>query len=93
MTKDKWSDSASEGKILKRITTAINNKTSAQKLGKMDLDKLLEIGRQMSYISVQKSNLAKNSDWELRITDLEKARQFVEEKQNAIELKARQQGK
>ena len=93
MTKLKWSDSRSEGLILKRITTAIDKKTTTEKLNDLSLDDLMELGRQMAYISVQKSNLAKNSDWEIRITDLEKARQNVEEKQAAIELQTRQQNK
>lgn len=91
--KEKWSSSRSEGLILKRITTAINNKTSAEALKKKDIDELLEIGRKMAYISMQKSNLAKNTDMEERLEKLEKARKFVEEKQEEIELKARQQGK
>jgi len=89
----KWSDSTREGIILRRITRAIARKTQPRMLDDVSLNELLEIGRQMAYISVQKSNLAKNTDWEMRITDLEKARKFVEEKQSEIELKARQSGK
>lgn len=89
----KWSASSSEGKILKRISRAIDRKTKPDSLDKMDLEELLSLGKQMAYISVQKSNLAKNSDWEDRITALEKARRYVEEKQAEIEMKARQAGK
>lgn len=58
---EKWSVSAYEGKILKRITEAIDKKTSAEALEKKDLDDILEIGRKIAYISMQKSNLAAGS--------------------------------
>lgn len=87
MPKLKWSDSSSEGKILKRITTAIDKKTSADKLEPKSIDDLLEIGRKMAYISMQKSNLAKNYDWEIRIKNLENIAKLSSEHEQAVEIK------
>jgi len=87
MPKTKWSDSSSEGKILKRITTALDKKTKADKLDQMDIEKLLELGKRMAYISVQKSNLAKNSDFEERIKKLEKIAMLTHDEEEEITQK------
>jgi len=87
LPKTKWSDSSSEGKILKRITTAIERKTSAKTLETKSLDDLLQLGRQMAYISVQKSNLAKNSDFEERIKKLENIAMITHDKEDELAQK------
>jgi hypothetical protein len=87
---EKWSVSAHEGRILKRITNAIDKKTKQKDLDNLPIEQLMEMGKKIAYISMQKSNLAKNSDWEERLNEIAASQKTIKDKMALMELKDRQ---
>ncbi len=69
----KWSDSSTEGKLLKRITIRLDKFEKKMKEPETynDMEELLKFARSVAYVAEKKSNIAKHADWEKRIKVLE----------------------
>lgn len=69
----KWSESSTEGKLLKRIMKRLDRyeKNLKDPTSDEEMEKLLKFARSVAFVAEKKSNLAKHSDWEKRIKTLE----------------------
>lgn len=72
MTK-KWSESSTEGILLKRVVARLDKyeKNMKEPETNDDIEALLKFARSVAYVAEKKSNIAKHSDWEIRIKILE----------------------
>ena len=70
MTNTKWSESAKEGKLLRRILDRLNRKEKNMPED-VDLDILITFAKSVAFVAEKKVNLAQKTDWEQRIKYLE----------------------
>ncbi len=69
----KWSESSTEGKLLKRIVKRLDTfeKNMKEPRDFDEMENLLKFARSVAYVAEKKSNIAKHADWEKRIKVLE----------------------
>jgi len=69
----KWSESSTEGKLLKRIVKRLDTYEKKMKDPENydQMEELLKFARSVAYVAEKKSNIAKHADWEKRIKLLE----------------------
>lgn len=70
MGNTKWSDSAKEGKLLRRILDRLNRKEKKMPED-IDLDTLITFAKSVAFVAEKKANLAHKTDLEERIKYLE----------------------
>jgi len=62
----KWSESSTEGKLLKRIVKRLDKfeKKMKEPDNYAEMEELLQFARSVAYVAEKKSNIAKHADWE-----------------------------
>jgi len=70
MTNTKWSDSAKEGKLLRRILDRLNRKERNMPED-VDLDTLITFAKSVAFVAEKKANLAHKTELEERVKYLE----------------------
>ena len=70
MTNTKWSDSAKEGKLLRRILDRLNRKEKKMPED-IDLETLITFAKSVAFVAEKKANLAHKTDFEERLKYLE----------------------